>query len=423
MTTQPAHRRDLVVVFDTQDHQVTLQPRQHNPSLGETSLLRNSCDACAQAKLKCKKEKPTCSRCTKRGIPCRYLFSKRAGRKPSKFSSGSEGRQQKPSQRSPTLDTDASFSYFGIGETNHAGPSDLSLDFLEPMGRHTISGLDLTNEGITHDFTIDLPVSWPTNESISGTGSRFSEQRGDSTICGTPMDIDTFASTSLPDTHGLTTLVSGLPTPNCDPRVGQASETSCMCMQRALQDMQKVTHAGTVWSSTTAGGPSTLLRASLDVVKNNKEILRGMIEILACQRTHNAHLPALLAFVLSGVINLYAALTMPRPPPAIQDQGLAHPTCSSSSISSAQAAREGHYEDPIHAAAYIIFGELQQIRKLHDQLSRLLKNHASLQESSSSDTMASKVIALPSATMCYTLEADLSKLLEELALAVIQRLT
>ncbi|GIZ48063.1 hypothetical protein CKM354_001113800 [Cercospora kikuchii] len=423
MTTQPAHRSDLVTIFDTQDQQGSLQPRQHDPSLGETSSLRNSCDACAQAKLKCKKEKPSCSRCTKRGIPCIYLFSKRAGRKPSKSGSSSEGEQPKQSQHSPALDTDASFDCFGISGTNHSGPSDLNLGFSELMGCNTINGLDLTTEDIISDSTSDLYGSRSTNENTSGTGSKFSGQRGDSAVYGAPMDVDTFANTSLPDTPGLDSLFSGPLTPSYDPRMVRSPQTSCLCMQRALQDMQKVTNAGTVWSSITVDRPSTLLRASLDVVKNNKEILRGMIEMLSCQREHNGHLPALLAFVLSGVINLYAALTMLRPPPAFQDQELTHSTCSSSSTSIAPTSHQGDYEDPIHAAAYIIFGELQQIRKLHDQLGRRLRDHARSQESSISDSLASKIVALPTAKMCYTLEADLSTLLEELALAVVQRLT
>lgn len=42
--------------------------------------LRDSCQACASSKVKCTKEKPKCSRCTKRGLACEYLATKRAGR-------------------------------------------------------------------------------------------------------------------------------------------------------------------------------------------------------------------------------------------------------------------------------------------------------------------------------------------------------
>lgn len=46
-----------------------------------TVKLRDSCHACASSKLRCSKEKPTCSRCAKRGKQCEYYATRRAGRK------------------------------------------------------------------------------------------------------------------------------------------------------------------------------------------------------------------------------------------------------------------------------------------------------------------------------------------------------
>ncbi|KAK1763352.1 aflatoxin regulatory protein-domain-containing protein [Phialemonium atrogriseum] len=42
--------------------------------------LRDSCYACASSKVKCHKEKPTCSRCAKRGLVCEYVATRRGGR-------------------------------------------------------------------------------------------------------------------------------------------------------------------------------------------------------------------------------------------------------------------------------------------------------------------------------------------------------
>lgn len=51
--------------------------------------LRDCCQSCARSKVRCTKEKPSCSRCETKGIPCRYLQSKRPGRIP-----GSGARRQ-----------------------------------------------------------------------------------------------------------------------------------------------------------------------------------------------------------------------------------------------------------------------------------------------------------------------------------------
>lgn len=44
---------------------------------GSHMKLRDSCHACASSKVKCHKEKPTCSRCRKRGITCEYFAHRR----------------------------------------------------------------------------------------------------------------------------------------------------------------------------------------------------------------------------------------------------------------------------------------------------------------------------------------------------------
>ncbi|KAH8799859.1 aflatoxin regulatory protein-domain-containing protein [Xylogone sp. PMI_703] len=43
--------------------------------------LRDSCGPCASSKVKCYREKPTCSRCAKRGLECVYSATKRIGRR------------------------------------------------------------------------------------------------------------------------------------------------------------------------------------------------------------------------------------------------------------------------------------------------------------------------------------------------------
>ncbi|EMF17167.1 uncharacterized protein SEPMUDRAFT_34261, partial [Sphaerulina musiva SO2202] len=43
----------------------------------ETVKLRDSCEICASAKVRCSKEKPSCSRCINRGLKCEYGLSRR----------------------------------------------------------------------------------------------------------------------------------------------------------------------------------------------------------------------------------------------------------------------------------------------------------------------------------------------------------
>ena len=59
--------------------------------------LRDSCNACAAAKVRCTKQKPTCTRCHKSGLNCEYNATRRAGR-PSQASAPSPAKVTKPLQ-------------------------------------------------------------------------------------------------------------------------------------------------------------------------------------------------------------------------------------------------------------------------------------------------------------------------------------
>lgn len=57
----------------------TRQSASNNTSMPK---LRDSCVACASSKVRCHRQKPSCSRCLKRKITCEYVTSKRGGRNP-----------------------------------------------------------------------------------------------------------------------------------------------------------------------------------------------------------------------------------------------------------------------------------------------------------------------------------------------------
>ena len=60
---------------------------------GPLGRIRNSCNACALQKLKCPQQKPTCSRCAKRGTICEYDVAKQGGRKPNNSRGSSDKRK------------------------------------------------------------------------------------------------------------------------------------------------------------------------------------------------------------------------------------------------------------------------------------------------------------------------------------------
>ncbi|KAI1318237.1 hypothetical protein F5Y16DRAFT_392133 [Xylariaceae sp. FL0255] len=85
-------------------------PAQTAPSRGGTaptgSKLRDSCLACSSSKVRCPREKPTCSRCARRRVTCEYLTSKRAGRK----HDSSSNNNDPTTQASPHAENTPSYS-------------------------------------------------------------------------------------------------------------------------------------------------------------------------------------------------------------------------------------------------------------------------------------------------------------------------
>ena len=60
--------------------------------------LRDSCDGCSEAKTKCNKEKPVCSRCHVKGLTCCYGPSHRSGRRSAEASKAFERSRKSPAQ-------------------------------------------------------------------------------------------------------------------------------------------------------------------------------------------------------------------------------------------------------------------------------------------------------------------------------------
>ncbi|KAK4234618.1 hypothetical protein C8A03DRAFT_18516 [Achaetomium macrosporum] len=72
--------------------------------------LRQSCQTCAGSKVKCPREKPSCSRCESRGITCEYVFTKRPGRKRANSTANSVNNIKSTSSSEPSCSSGSTSS-------------------------------------------------------------------------------------------------------------------------------------------------------------------------------------------------------------------------------------------------------------------------------------------------------------------------
>ncbi|KAL2138956.1 hypothetical protein VTI28DRAFT_5996 [Corynascus sepedonium] len=126
---------DLEVRADAQQG----QPAPRRGSSGTSSKIRDSCHACAVSKVKCPKEKPTCSRCESRGTTCQYFLTRRPGRRRENESNGGRSTNKKTStdtdsSKNPNQNTDTNIDNGRSGEKEgdviQAAPPSLSAQFL-----------------------------------------------------------------------------------------------------------------------------------------------------------------------------------------------------------------------------------------------------------------------------------------------------
>lgn len=89
-------------------------PTTNPPARTVGQKVRDCCQSCGKSKVRCTKEKPSCSRCETKGIPCRYLQSRRPGRIP-----GSGARRLNPAMHSTT---DRSMSRAGADASSLTTP-------------------------------------------------------------------------------------------------------------------------------------------------------------------------------------------------------------------------------------------------------------------------------------------------------------
>ncbi|EUC41395.1 hypothetical protein COCMIDRAFT_106286 [Bipolaris oryzae ATCC 44560] len=88
-------------IVDSQRSPISQPPQQQR-------AFRESCQNCADSKVRCSKNKPTCARCARRGTPCVYQQSRRAGRK---LTSVGQAKQARRAATNALSDVSSSYTW------------------------------------------------------------------------------------------------------------------------------------------------------------------------------------------------------------------------------------------------------------------------------------------------------------------------
>jgi hypothetical protein len=368
--------------------------------------LRDSCGACASSKLKCHRQKPTCSRCAKRGITCSYVATRRKGRKRASQSSQSTTQERQRSDASPPgpstnpvpppLDmwfaTDNNFSsedYLAQSSRSTSGASasgasyslpsdgvlpmqlsDLMTDFDDcfpllgsPFAPDT-SNCDFSSQ--THSFFTDIGHGKNDNSGFLGPLSLF-----ENTVAEPP---------SLSD---IRTIVTN------EARGSQIVGPDSCCVFQAMDLIKQLfpnSSSSCKYSEAmeSVSGPST----TQNVLSTNQKTIEVVSEILQCSCSQDGFMLAIISLIIFKMLNWYAAAARQAPlwhnnPGEGSESN--HSFNSSHQISPEQVLPDSaatgspglEGEDPAYMAAQRVLSELHCVQRLVNQLSTKLKEQVS----------------------------------------------
>ncbi|KAF2464732.1 uncharacterized protein BDR25DRAFT_396602 [Lindgomyces ingoldianus] len=429
--------------------------RSYTPA-PERLRLRNSCHGCASSKLKCSQDKPTCSRCAKRGLTCEYLAAKQGGRKPNRQSVSSQSRCDRPADAAPEANAYACLpaQAESAASSSNSGVDALGLpDNIRHSPRTSFStssnviqnlfGLldEISSSASTTqiDFSdyFSTPVSYAVDMDdmdLLGTADIFSTGVNSSNN-GSEGPFDAFPPFGATISELFTVSIPS-PTPNPSVQPGMevaqsyqgfgANKLLHSCLNRALRSMEQISSV----SCLKGASASTMIRT---IVVQNKATIESVNTMLTCACSQHGYLLIVISLVVFRVLDLYAAAA--RQTQSLQDlQSYSSHLSSVAEFAIPTPATVGNYclegADSARMAAQLVLSELHLVRRLVEQLSSTLKKQAAQSgrggETGTPESMSLDVDnerALPLSSAIYdNLALDLAKRLKALSLDIINQL-
>lgn len=389
--------------------------------------LRDSCHACALSKVKCHKQKPTCSRCTKRGIVCEYFVTKRPGRKrdsthaANNDSHGDTIKVARPVSSGGqdawlgTTGSTAAYSTFS-GSHDYLNPSDLSptsprpnngsgteqstssdifSSLLMPLEHYSSELMGMNNE---FDDFFDSPIAFSDLEALDPR--IFSHGRSDIAKLLIPNDtspefLSGPSSVQFSNASKPTSPSNGRALSSSGTSMSGVSE-SCNCLIQALDLMKKLSspNSGTSppsnYTPTSKTSPTghvvcTAVPSAHDVVVENKQTIEILSNMLQCSCAEDGYLLMVLSMIVFRIVGQYAAVALGEPGGDAENGEKSHDNVSGKEKRKRLSSFAPDNEGFRRRAAQLILSELHRVQRLVNDLSLRLKAHGRAEGNTNND--------------------------------------
>ncbi|ORY18416.1 hypothetical protein BCR34DRAFT_583034 [Clohesyomyces aquaticus] len=413
-----------------------------SPSVSDTTplKLRESCEACATSKLRCSKEKPTCARCAKRNLSCKYVVTKRSNRKQehrqnrtsAKLSGNSSTETEALGHSTPPNCTPPS----GI-ETYH-GPDSLvsppeACPALPPGDPSILPFLNDTETEFHHCFLAPWPSVVtrridPESFRDSQSSSYFSHPEIGNNTSGINATFHQCIESTTDELPLLLNSGSLLQVFAPEGEGGQLSIHKSIpmphsCLLRAIEMLAK--H---VQSNSTE--PENSIPAMHSIINQNASLIIAFTEMFQCPCSQDGYLLAVMGLAALKMMSCYEMISSMCP---IYDNDHCCSTAGASpDIYSTHHDLSTQDRDAVQGSQWrqIILSELHRVQGLVDTYSERVKasmdfggfNTPSSSVSGNSSALTSGLGFPLSANMLIQLEADLRTRLRTISLEIVSRL-
>ncbi|KAL2856733.1 aflatoxin regulatory protein-domain-containing protein [Aspergillus pseudodeflectus] len=376
-----------------------------------TRKLRESCISCSRSKVKCDKQKPTCGRCFRRGLPCEFMVSRRTGRtrvigveKPP--SSTARAAQAQPTTYQPPaglLASPIATSYGGI--TSGQAQARCSADScsglhhcLPATSPRTPANTLRSSPHCTHllsppdDTDLWTSILSPDASNTSHISSLWSlgtdMAQLDALSPSNLNDLDTMScevpfngSEMLSLTDPLfTSLMEGMETSDSVLNTASLMQTQSCCFVTCLDLLRGLfpnAHAGCEQSSQVG---LTKVCTIESVIEDNKQTLETLQAVLECQCADDEYVVSLVCLIVIRVLGWYIAVAR-DPPRYPQDKAFSSTSSEGSDLDSRRPSVSTSEEQVLNLppligscfvdslqqsrmAAQLVLGELYRVQQV-----------------------------------------------------------
>ncbi|KAG2416267.1 hypothetical protein HFD88_007460 [Aspergillus terreus] len=340
----------------------------------EGQKLRGSCHACAASKVRCSKEKPICSRCSKRGTTCEYLITKRPGRK--QLNNRSTAKESSNTSRTSLatvpqglLEPDPMSTAIPLADQppwSPPGTTPSSLDVFSSLfdsaeGSWSLPLADWDNEVDEYLTHLAMPRTANSEPLDAEGGITSSHNTSSNSPARPPGDIISLFSRSAPSSRASPSPRSRRP----DNAGEHRRPSSCTCLNSALDLLKRLTTSDPR-DDCTSGAPqdeSTGGRRSIDaMIQINQQTMDQIYTMLYCGCSEDSYLQAVVALIIFKALDRYA-MAVSRPVIAADGDELR--TESEAVVGGAAAVTDSRL-----SAAQRVLGELHRVQRVLNQLSQ-----------------------------------------------------